>query len=170
MIEILILIFVWFFLIWALSLAPFVPTFWKDLKRVDNAVWLKPWQKFIEIWCWTARVSRYLALNNPEAEITWLEIVFPLYIYCKLKAFIFWPKNFKIKFWNAKKYSYKDIDVVYIFWVPDTVSGNIKNKVYDEINKWWKYVSYTFEVKDWKWKIKVDKWNSKENKIYICTK
>ena len=154
----------------AISLAPFVPTFSKDLDRINKLSDLKEGDLFVEIWCWSAKVSRYIALNNPNSNVIWIELNFVLFLYSKIKSIIFWPKNLTIKFWNAFKYNYSSVKVAYIFWVPDSVSGKIKDKLYNELPKWWKYISYVFDVEKWDWNKVFDKLNEIDNTIYICTK
>lgn len=165
------LFFIFFcFAITAVSLAPFFPTYKKDLERINRLCDLKAWDNFVEIWSWTGRVSRYIALNNREVNIIWIELNIILFLYSKIKGLIFWPTNFNIKFWNAFKYDYSKIDVVYIFWIPKTVSNKLSNKLYEKLPKSWKYISYVFKVENWSWKIISDRAGDKDNKIYICTK
>lgn len=165
---------IWFILLsftfTALSLAPFVPTFKKDLERINRLSELKDWDNFVEIWTWTWKVARYLALKNPNTNVVWIELNIPLYLYAKSKSILFWPKNFKIKFWNALNYDYSNTQVAYIFWVPETVSSKIKDKLYKELPSSAKYMSYVFEVKDWDWNTFFDKEKKDSNKIYICIK
>ena len=170
LIETIVLIILLCFWITAISLAPFVPTFGKDLERINKICDLKAGDNFVEIWCGTAKVSRFIALKNPNANIIWVELNFFLYLYSKLKTSIFWPKNLHIKFWNALKYDYHNTQVVYIFWVPKTVSWKIKDKVYKELPKNWKYISYVFKVENWEGKEVMRDFSEKQNSIYVCVK
>lgn len=169
MLDIIITLIVLFFCFWAFSLAPFVPMFKKDLKRINELSCIKKDDIFVEIWCGSAKVSCYIAKNNKDSKVIWIEINPLLYFYSKIKVYILWYKNLNIILWNALNYDYTNASIVYIFWLPETVSGKIKDKIYNEIKKWWKYISYTFEVKNWNWEIK--KYNvEKQVNIYVCTK
>lgn len=153
-----------------LSVAPFVPSFSKDLDRINRIVDLKKWQKFLEIWSWTARVSSYIAKNNPDSEVYGIELAFPLFLYSYLKNKCFWYKNLKIMFWNALKLDFSQYDIIYVYWLIESVNNLIKPKIINEIKEEAKFVSYVFEIKQWDYKYELNKETNKDLSIHIYSK
>lgn len=146
-----------------LSLAPWVPTRKKDLWRINNILKLKEWEKFLEIWCGTSNVSIFLAKNNPDASITWIELSPFLYLVSKVKVFFSWCKNIKIVYWNALKLKLSEYDTLYVFGLPETISEKLFPKI-SHINKEnFRLISYCFKMKNDKFietKYKENKCNS----------
>lgn len=125
------------------SLAPFLPTRSKDLNRILEISKLKPWEKFLEVWCWTARVATYIAKEMPENEVVWIELSPFFYVYSKIKSLFFWTKNLKIIYWNALNLNFWDYDVIYVFWLWDSIEKKIFPKMEKEA-KWKRLLSYCF--------------------------
>lgn len=147
------------------SLAPFVPTKTKDLKRISKILDLKPWERFLEIWCWTAKVSQYIAKTYPNNEITWIELSPFFYVISKMKQIFSRQKNLKIIYWNALKENFAKYDVFYIFWMDKTIENKIFPKIEEEA-KWKKLISYCFSAKNENSKQVKYKKNDKELAIY----
>ncbi len=126
------------------SLAPWVPTKSSDLSRIHKILWLKPWEKFLEIWCWTAKVSLYLAKHNPEAHVTGIELSPLLFIFSKLRVYFSGLKNINIIYWNALKQDFSTFDVFYIFGLPETVTKKIAPKLLEQMNDTARFFSYCF--------------------------
>ncbi len=157
-----------FFLIFIFSffsLAPFVPTRTSDLKRVNKISDLKDNQNFLEIWFWTAKVSFYLAKNNPNSNIVWIELSPILYFYAKIKLLFFPLKNLKLIYWNALSLNFNNYDVFYIFWLEETLKYKILPKLNLEMKKWSKLLSYCF-IMDW-WEKEIIKHKESENVLSI---
>jgi len=152
-----------------LSIAPWVPTRNKDLERINELIKLKPWEKFLEIWCWTALVSIYIAKNNPNSDITWIELSPLFYIISKVKTKLSNQKNIKIILGNALKVDYSKYDVLYIFWMPDVLKNILFKKLKKELKTSWRLVSYCFKMEN-------DYFNEQKNKpegknsVYIYSK
>lgn len=147
-----IIIIIWFLAFAGLSLAPFVPSFNKDLERINKITKLKPWEKFLEIWSWTARVSSYIAKNNPENNIYAIELALPLYVYSVIKNKLFWYKNLKIMFWNALKLDFSNYDIIYVFGQKGSVNSLLKPKIIKELKDNAKFISYAFSIDSWDYK------------------
>lgn len=128
------------------SLAPWVPTKSSDLERIHWILSLKKWERFLEIWCGTAKVSAYLAKQNPESNITWIELSPLLYIYSKIKAFFSWANNLNIMYWNALKIDFSKYDSLYVFGLPDTISQKLQPKLITELKNNAKFYSYCFKM------------------------
>jgi len=128
------------------SLAPWVPTRKNDLKRIFDIVSLKEWEHFLEMWVWTAKVSLYMAKNNPKSFVTWIELSPFFYILSKIKVYLSWVKNIEIKYWNALNLDLKKYDVIYVFWLPETITKKIFPKIKGIENKNFRFISYCFKM------------------------
>ncbi|EKE26977.1 MAG: hypothetical protein ACD_4C00099G0003 [uncultured bacterium (gcode 4)] len=163
-IELLILLFLIPFAFAWLSLAPWVPTIKKDIIRAMNLVDFKIWDNFYEIWCWDWRITFY-AGKNFNINAYWIEICYPLYLYCVFKNFIIWSKNISFKNKDIFKFNLENADVIYLYWMPDKNTRFVE-KFNKELKKWTKIISYTFEIK-WLEPIKIDKPWDKDLPIYV---
>ena len=150
-----------------LSLAPFVPTRWNDVKRAVKLANLQPWQRFIEIGCWDSRVTRAIGRAYPEAIIEWIEISPLLYIISKLKGFFTPQKNVTIHFWDAFKLNYGKYDCIYTFSMRESLAKKLWPKLQKEMKKWSRIISYVFEIEGWKWEEIKDKPSKEILAIYI---
>lgn len=129
-----------------LSLAPWVPTKKSDYKRIDDIIKLKPWEKFLEMWCWTSWVSLFIAKNNPHSKIIGVELSPFFYLISKLRILFSWLKNIEIKYWNALKLNLENYDIIYVFGLPETVTKKIFPKLSKIVNKKFRFVSYCFNM------------------------
>jgi SAM-dependent methyltransferase len=169
MIVIYIIIFLVFvsLVIASLSVAPWLPVKKKDLERINRLAALKPGQVFYELGCGDGRVCFYLAKKNPEVKIIGIEIVFPLYLWTRLKAWLSRYKNVEIKFGDALKQDLSKADVVYAFATSRSINRELKNKFEKELKKGAKVLSYIFSIKRSKGKSRTDKSNNKALPIFI---
>lgn len=132
--------FAWF------SLAPWVPTRTSDLARINTLISLRKKSRFLEIWCWNARVSLYLAKHNPQSEIVWIEFSPLMYIISLLRAKSSGCKNIKVLYWNALKLNLSSYDALYVFWLPDTITKKIFPKLKIEMKATARFYSYCFRM------------------------
>lgn len=128
------------------SLAPWVPTKRSDLERINNIINIKPWEKFLEMWCWTASVSIYIAKNNPYSFITWIELSPLFYIISRVRLYISGINNIEIKYWNALNLVLEDYDIIYIFGLPETIIKKVFPKLSKIVNKDFRFISYCFKM------------------------
>lgn len=148
-IILLILFIIFFISIYSFfSLAPWVPTLKKDLEKINKILLLKDNEKFLEMWCWTLRVSLYVAKNNPESFITGIEFSPFFYLISKIKVFFSWLKNIEVKFWNALNLDLEKFDAIYVFWLPETITNKIFPKLSKTKNKNFRFVSYCFQMQN----------------------
>lgn len=129
-----------------ISLAPWVPTRWNDLERINDVIKLKPWEKFLEMWCWTAKVSLFMAKNNPNSNIIGIELSPLFYLISKIRVFFSNTKNIKIIYWNALKLDLEKFDVIYVFWLPETVTQKVFPRINKIKNKNFRFISYCFKM------------------------
>jgi len=118
------------------SLAPWVPTRTSDLKRIQKLIKLKPKENFLEIWCGTAKVSLYIAKENPESFITGIELSPLFFLISKIKILCSRQKNIRIIYWNAFKKDLSLYEVLYVFWLPETVTEKLFPKLETEMKIW----------------------------------
>ncbi len=139
-IILIICVFSWF------SLAPWVPTRGLDLERIHHLISLKKDQKFLEIWCGNARVALYLAKYNPDSQIVWIEFSPLMYVISLLRARVSRLKNIQIIYWNALKLDMSSYDILYVFWLPETVTKKIFPKLKKEMKSTAVLYSYCFKM------------------------
>lgn len=144
--ELIIFIFFTISVLSFVSLAPWVPTRPSDYKRVNNIVKLKDGERFLEMWCGIGGVSFFLAKNNKNAHITGIELSIFLYLISKIRLFFSPLKNIDIKFWNALKLDLSKYDVLYCFWLPETVTKKVFPKIKNIKNKNFRFISYCFKM------------------------
>ncbi len=153
------------------SLAPWLPTRRRDLERISQLAALGPGKTFYELGCGTAAVAAFVARRNPEARVVGIELAFPLYLLACARRLLGGTKNLRIEYGNALVKDYADADVIYIFGLPETVSGRLKEKLERELRPGARFISYVFEVKDWQGEAsRLDKPTPEESGICVCIK
>lgn len=150
-----------------ISLAPWVPTYKKDLERVNKIADLKPGDTFVEIGCGNGRVCTYIANKNPKSQVIGIELAFPFYLFTKIRTCLLGPDNLKIIFKDGLKYNINNVDVLYVYGLIKTVNNQIKNKVVKEMKKGSKLISYVFAINDWPGKSKTFKEDDKNVSIHL---
>ena len=153
----------------AKSMAPWVPTKKKDIERFLTVLELQKWDKFLEIWCWDARVARAVAEKFPSIDVRGIELAFPIYFLARLKN-ISWPKNLSILLANAFKQDFWKYDAIYVYGMPDKMWEKIVPKFLREAKSWARLYSYVFSIpKEYDiWVISYG-WEG-EAKIHVLTK
>jgi len=132
------------------SLAPFVPCRKKDLKRINTLTKLKSGQKFYELGSGDGRVSRYIAKNNPQAKIIGIELAITLYLWTKLKNFIFRIKNLEFKNKNIFHINLSEADVIYFYGMPKAINNKLLQKLKSEMKPTARIISYVFKIQELK--------------------
>ncbi len=100
------------------------------------------------MWCWTSKVSLYIAKNNPDNFITAIELSSLLYFISKIKVYFNGSKNIEVIYWNALKLDLTKFDVIYVFWLPETVTKKILPHLSKNINEKFRFISYCFQMKN----------------------
>ncbi len=126
-----------------ISMAPWVPTRKKDIEKLLKILDLQAWQKFLEIGCGDARVSRSIAQKFQKSYITAIELAYPIYFLAKLRN-INGPQNLHVKLENAFKQNFGDYDVIYVYGMPDKMWNKIVPKFLKQAKQWSKLYSYIF--------------------------
>jgi len=148
-----------------MSLAPWVPTRSRDLKRIFQLSQLKPDEIFYDLGCGNGKTVIY-ASKNYKAKAIGLEIALPLFFVCKLRQIFHKDKNLIFKFKNLFSEDLSPADVIYFFAMPDKISGRLKDKLANEAKSGVRIISYVFPIKNWAPAV-VDKPSEKDLPIYL---
>jgi SAM-dependent methyltransferase len=149
-------------------LAPWVPTPKKELERINRLAELSPGETFCELGCGTALVSAFIARNNPQAKAVGIELAPPLFLLARLAVLLRRLPNLRIEFGDIFRRDYSAMDVVYVYGLPRTVNGKLKEKLERELKPGARFISYAFTVEGWKGKSsRKDKPSEKEVGIHI---
>ncbi len=148
------------------SLAPWVPTKANDLERINKLIKFKKNENFLEMWCWNARVVLFLASKNPNNYFVWIELSPLFYLISKIRCEFSWLKNVKIVFWNVLKYNIEDFDVLYVFWLPETITKKVFPILDKKMKKTTRFFSYVFKMTNNKFYEKKHKESDKLNSLY----
>ena len=112
--------------------APWVPTWKKDLERILKLVDVKDGETFVELGCGNGRVCRYVAARS-NAKVIGVELSLLQFCIAWLQAKASGLKNIEIRFGNAFHYDLKDVDVLYMFLMPETYE-KIRPKLESELS------------------------------------
>ena len=153
MIEIFAIVFLVFVLIplavAAKSFAPWIPTDSRDLERIFKIVKLKPGEIFYELGCGDGRVVFY-ANKKFGNRCVGIELALPLFLLCKLKQIINKQFGVKIKNGNLFKEDIGQVDVIYLFGIPQAINNRLRSKMEKELKKGARVISYCFPIEGWK--------------------
>ncbi len=170
--TIIILIILFFFLFcaitlfWAtLSLAPWVPSRKRDLKRIFKIADLKPNDTFYDLGCGNGRIIFY-ANRNFQVKSIGIELALPLFLICKIRQIFHSNENIIFKYKSLFKEDMSKADVIYVFALPKSLEKKLKQKLERELKPGARVISYCFSIKGLKPKI-IDKPDQKANSIYL---
>ena len=145
------------------SIAPRAPTRKRDFERINKISNLKEKNNFIDLWSWTWDLIIYLAKENPQSKIIWIELSPFFYIISKINVFFTKRKNIEIIYWNALNLDFSKYNIIYTFWMPKAISKKIFPKIKSEMKSNSKFLSYCFEI-EWE----KDLIKHKENKNVLA--
>src|SRR3989339_1379897 len=134
------------FLIPAVSLAPWLPMWKKDLPRVFALAKLQPKQVFYDLGCGDGRTVFYAAKQEPTIKALGIELSLPMFLICQLKRLFSAQKNTKFLLKNALKQNLSDADVVFIYALPDNLKKKVVSKLKQEMKKGSMVISYAFKI------------------------
>jgi SAM-dependent methyltransferase len=148
------------------SLAPWVPTKKKDLKRIFKLAALKPDEIFYDLGCGDGRVAIYAA-KNINAKVIGLELAWPLCLICKIRQLFHKNKNLEFKFKNLFRQNLARANAVYIFAAnPGKLKGKLIKKLEAELKPNVRIITYAFPIAGWQPKI-IDKPTKNDISIYL---
>ncbi len=143
--------------------APWVPTWKKDLVRVQRLLDLKQGDQCVELGCGNARVSRFLAKTS-DAQVTGVELSLLQYMIAWVQAKCSGQSNITIKFGNAFHQDLTRVNALYMFLMPDTYE-KIRPKLESELKPGSRVVTYVWPIAGWE-PIKIDEAEGSQ-KIYL---
>ena len=149
----------------SISLAPFVPTRTRDLKRIFELADLKEGEVFYELGCGNGRVILY-AIKNFPIRVVGIESFWLLWLISRIRLLSVSKEKAKVKFGNLFKEDLSQADVVYFFGMPDSIKKRLKDKLDRELKPGARVVSYAFSLPGWKAK-RASKPSQKDVTIYL---
>ncbi|MFH0856708.1 MAG: hypothetical protein V1860_02310 [bacterium] len=147
------------------SLAPWVPCWSKDLKRIFKIANLKRGEIFYDLGCGNGKTVLY-ANKNFKATAIGIELALPLFIVCKMRQLLNRDKNLTFKWKNLFKEYLSKADVIYFFGMPDSIKNKLKVKIEKEAHSGARIISYVFPVRGWMPEL-IDKPSEKDLTIYL---
>jgi SAM-dependent methyltransferase len=147
------------------SLAPWVPSWSKDLPRIFELANIRPGQVFYDLGCGNGKTVLY-ANKKFQAKAIGLEIALPLYFVCKIRQVFNWDKRLIFKYKNLFKEDLSQADVIFIFGMPKTIKDKLKSKLEKELKAGAKVISYVFAVNGWE-PVMISKDNNDQIPIYL---
>lgn len=155
-----------FSIMWAnLSLAPWVPMWSRDKKRVFALAGLKAGENFYDLGCGNGKIVVYAA-KHFDVRATGIELAFPLYAACKLRQIFAGNRNIIFKFGDLFKEDLSGADVVYVYGMPKVLKNKLKEKLERELKPGARVVSYVFKIDGWQ-PAAVDKPDERSVPIYL---
>lgn len=152
--------------VWALSFAPRVPTWAKDLERIYKLASPKSNDIFYDLWCWDWRIIFEFTKNWIRS--VWYEISIFFYLFCLFKKILTKNNLAEFKFWDFFKKDLSEATIIFIFGLDKSINKNKKfrEKLQKELKTWTKIISYLWEI-DWLEPIKTDKITENDLSIYL---
>jgi SAM-dependent methyltransferase len=132
----------------ALSLAPWVPSPSKYLKRALGLAQIKPGERFYELGCGDGRATIYAA-KHFGAKATGIELAFPLFVAAKIRALLSRAPDVNIRFGDLFKIDLSDADVIYVYGMPKVLENRLREKLERECKSGTRVISFMFEIKGW---------------------
>ena len=148
----------------SISLAPWVPTRKRDLKRAFELTSIKPGDTFYDLGCGDGITVIY-ANKKYNTKSIGIELALPLFIICKIKQIFIKNNNIQFKLKNIYKENLENADVIYIFGL-DFGLEKLKTKLERELKPNTRVVTYSFPIKGWQPK-KISKNSEKDLPIYL---
>lgn len=148
------------------SLAPWVPSKNRDVMRALKLVAPKQGELLYDLGCGNGTVIFSAAKNYPVKAVG-VEMAFPLYLICKMRALFYGNIPGRVRFINQNlfKTDVSDADIIYVFGMPSVLSKRLGPKLDKELKSGARIVSYVFPIEGWK-PTTVD-WPKNQNPIYL---
>jgi tRNA A58 N-methylase Trm61 len=143
--------------------APWVPTWKKDFERIIKLANLKSGETFIELGCGNGRVCRAVAARS-DARVIGVELSLLQYLIAQLQVKLSGLKNIQMKLGNAFHQDLSKMDVVYMFFLPETYE-KIRGKLEKELKPGARVIAYVWPIEGWK-PIAIDELEG-QPKIYL---
>jgi SAM-dependent methyltransferase len=131
----------------AYSLAPWLPSFERDLSRIFALVDLKDGERFYDLGSGDGRVVRAAAEKKKVAAVG-VEIALPLYAWSLMMKVIKPRENVVYICKSLFNVALTDADVVYVFGRPGRLGKKLTEKLQRELKPGARVLSYTFPLEN----------------------
>jgi hypothetical protein len=132
------------------SLAPWVPTRKKDLRRINELANLKSGEVFYELGSGDSRVARFIALENPQAKVKAVERAWPLQVVAMIKQKAKRLNNLELINKDLFDLDYRDAQVVYLFGMKNKRIQDKLSRLLLALPPKVRIISYVFSFKRFK--------------------
>ncbi len=149
----------------SLSLAPWVPTRKRDLKRAFKLAGLKPGEIFYDLGSGTG-TTVFGASAEEGVKAIGIELALPMYFFSVLKKLILRDKNAHFKLKSLFNEDLSQADVVYVFGLPNTLKEKLVTKFKKELKPGSRVLSYVFPIHSLVPEV-VDRPTDKDLSIYL---
>jgi SAM-dependent methyltransferase len=159
--------------------APWVPTWKKDFERIIKLANLKSGETFIELGCGNGRVCRAVAKRSgtpslikegagggrtEAVSVIGVELSLLQFLIAQLQVKLSGLKNIQMKLGNAFHQDLSKMDVVYMFFLPETYE-KIRGKLEKELKPGARVIAYVWPIEGWK-PVAIDELEG-QPKIYV---
>ena len=134
----------------AMSGAPWVPTWKRDIRRLEKLLYLKDGEKFYELGCGDGRVTMFLSVSG--ACVTGVELSFLQWGVAQIRRLLSRRKNIRFLLRNAFHVDLCDADAVYLFLMPEAYE-KIRFKLEDELKPGCRVVTYVWPMPGWEYEV-----------------
>jgi len=129
------------------SLAPWVPSRSRDLKRAIGLSDLKAGEVFADLGCGDGRAV-FAAHKFFGAKARGIELAWPLYLFCRAKKYLFYNRaDIVFKYGDLFREDLSDIDVIFVYDLPGSLEKRLKSKLGTELKPGARVISYGFAIK-----------------------
>jgi len=153
------------FAIGAWSMAPWVPSWKKDLPRIMTLANLQPGETFYDLGCGNGKVV-LAAAEQPGVQAIGVELAWPLFLICIIRKWLAHNPRLHFVLGNLFTQDLSQADVVYVFGVPETLQKKLKMLFEQKLKPGARVISYTFKIAGWTPTL-VHKPTSKDIAIYF---
>ncbi len=151
----------------ARSLAPWVPTWQKDLPRIFHLAAIHQGDIFYDLGCGNGKVVLYAAEHYPVKQACGIELSLPLWFTCVLRRqFSRNKEKIRFRFGSLFRQNLHNANVIYVFGMPERLQGKLLKKFQRELQPGTRVISYTFPIAGLTPKV-VDKPTPRDISIYL---
>ncbi|OGF34978.1 hypothetical protein A2303_07435 [Candidatus Falkowbacteria bacterium RIFOXYB2_FULL_47_14] len=151
------------------SLAPWVPTRRKDLRRIYRLASIRSGEIFYDLGAGDGRVAFYIARHS-GGRVVGIELSLLFYLLCFVKRALSGVKNLSFRFRDIYGEDLTDADAVFVFPASRrALRGKLSEKLKQELKLGARVITYVFPIEGWTPDV-VDKPDGQDVAIYLYKK